>query len=142
MTPFMLDVQALLDGVPAPRAGTIESRPRPIPIATDAQVVVRSLAEQLVSEANAVLCERGDVIRLDDQVGPGELAFTLGFRGRTARIQTVMAGRSAVVRLVVAGEPDGRPRQLASEDELRSLVLGLIDTSGEGSAVRVALPGR
>jgi hypothetical protein len=131
MTPFMLSVQSLLDGdEPAPEAATVASQPAPIPLATDAQVIIRSLAEQLVSEANAVLRERGDVIRLDDEVGPGELAFTLGYRGRSARVQARMAGRSALVSLIVAGRADAQgpqPRQLTSETELQSLLLSLID---------------
>ena len=101
-----------------------------------------------MSEANAILREHGDVISLDDEVGPGELAFTLGYRGRSARVQTVMSGRSAVVRLLVDGDADDSPRELQTEDELQSLVLSLIDTtpitdptSGDDRAVRVALPG-
>jgi hypothetical protein len=126
MTPFMLSVQGLLDGEAAPRVATVPSAPEPIPAATDTQVIVRSLAEQLVSEANAVLREHGDVIRLDDEVGPGGLTFTLGYRERRARVQTAMSGRSALVRLVIDGQADDQPRQLSSEDELRALVLSLI----------------
>ncbi|GEL24802.1 hypothetical protein PSU4_37560 [Pseudonocardia sulfidoxydans NBRC 16205] len=126
MTPFMHNVQALLDGEPAPATGTEQSLPTPMPVATDTQVIVRSLAEQLVSEANAVLRARGDVISLDDVVGPGELAFTLGYRDRAARVQTVMSGRSALVSLVVTGRQEEHPRRLTGEDELQSLLLNLI----------------
>lgn len=126
MTPFMLAVQALLEGEPAPRAATVESRPGPVPVATDAQVIIRSLAEQLVSEANAILREHGEVITLQDEVGPGELSFTFSYRGRTVRIQTVMAGRSALVRLIAEGDSQDTPRRLTSEAELQSLVLSLI----------------
>lgn len=126
MTPFMLRVQDLLDGEPAPGVGTRPSVPGPIPAATDTQVIVRSLAEQLVSEANAVLRGQGEVIRLDDEVGPGGLTFTLGYRDRSARVQTAMSGRSARVCLVIDGRADDQPRQLSSEDELRALVLSLI----------------
>jgi hypothetical protein len=128
MTPFMLSVQALLDGAAAPHPATIDSRPVTVPVATDAQVIVRSLAEQLVSEANAVLREYGDVISLEDEVGPGELTFTLGYRQQAARVQTVMAGRSAVVRLILNGQSASAPQQLTSENELQALVLSLIDT--------------
>ncbi|MGD9985585.1 hypothetical protein [Pseudonocardia sp.] len=126
MTPFMHTVQALLDGEPAPVTGTEQSRPGPVPVATDTQVIVRSLAEQLVSEANVVLREHGEVIRLDDEVGPGELAFTLGYRDRAARVQTVMSGRSALVSLVVTGRPEEAPRRLAGDGELEALLLNLI----------------
>jgi hypothetical protein len=129
MTPFMLSVQALLDGEPAPQAATTDSQPIPLPIATDAQMMLRSLAEQLVSEANAILREHGDVLSLVDEVGPGELTFTLGYRDRAARVQTVMAGRSAVVRLTVDGRVEDTPQQLTGENELQALVLSLIDTT-------------
>ncbi|HJP72757.1 MAG TPA: hypothetical protein VJ914_00730 [Pseudonocardiaceae bacterium] len=129
MTPFMHSVAALLDGESAPVALTEDSAPVPVPVATDTQVIVRSLAEQLVSEANAILREHGDVISLIDTVGPGELAFTLGYRDRAVRVQTVMSGRSALVSLVVAGQPEPRPRRLSGEDELQALVLGLIAAS-------------
>src|SRR5215467_10938597 len=103
MTPFMHSVQDLLDGMPAPRVETVRSRPGPVPAAADTQVIIRSLAEQLVSEANAVLRPRGELIRLDDEVGPGGLTFTLGFRERSARLQTAISGRSALVRLTREG---------------------------------------
>jgi hypothetical protein len=136
MTPFMHSVQGLLDGDPAPRAVTIPSVPGTVPAATDAQVIIRSLAEQLVSEANAVLRQHGEVVSLRDEVGPGGLAFTLGYRERTARVQTAMSGRSALVRLItdedatgedITGEGTaGEPRQLSSEAELQALLLSLI----------------
>lgn len=136
MTPFMLSVQALLDGASAPVAATTESRPVPMPVAADAQMMIRSLAEQLISEANAILREHGEVVSLEDEVGPGELTFTLGFRERAARVQTVMAGRSALVRLIVDGRAEDTPRQLSGEDELQALVLSLIDSSPAHSTIR------
>lgn len=136
MTPFMLSVQSLLDGDPPSPAATTDTRPVPLPVAADAQMMVRSLAEQLVSEANALLREHGDVLSLDDEVGPGALAFTLGFRDRAARIQTVMSGRSAEARLIIDGHFEDAPRRLSGEDELQALVLSLIDTAPTHSTTR------
>src|ERR1700747_2470943 len=127
MTPFMHSVQDLLDGAPGPPSVT-GPRPRArVPAATDTQFIVRSLAEQLVSEANAVLREHGDVISLDDEVVPGELTFTLGYRDRSARGRTAISARSALVPLVLDGAAAGQPRQLSGEDELQALVLSLIE---------------
>jgi hypothetical protein len=126
MTPFMHSVQGLLDGDPVPQVATLPSTPGPIPVATDTQVIVRSLAEQLVSEANAVLRQHGEVIRLEDEVGPGGLTFTLGYRERSARVQTAMSGRTALVRLVIDGNAADQPRQLSSAGELQALLLSLI----------------
>lgn len=126
MTPFMLAVQAVLDGDDdSPPLETTPSQAYALAAATDSQMVIRSLAEQLVSEANAVLRERGDVIHLVDECG-GELAFTLGYRDRAARVETVMAGRTAFGRLVIPGETDGEPQQLATGDEIQALVLRLL----------------
>jgi hypothetical protein len=126
MTPFMLAVEALLDGRQPPHPETEPSRTRPVAVATDTQVIIRSLAEQLVSEANAVLRERGEAISLVDDSGAGELAFTLGYGDRTARVQTILSGHTAVGRLVAPGLPADEPRQLATEEELQSLVLSLL----------------
>jgi hypothetical protein len=126
MTPFMLAVRDVLDRRSAPEPATELSRRVPVPAATDTQVVIRSLAEQLVCEANAVLRELGDVITLDDECGPGALAFTLGYRDRSARVRTVMSGQYAEACLLIDGEPGHDPRQLASEEELQALLLTLI----------------
>lgn len=126
MTPFMHRVQALLDGAAAPTAITAPSEPSPVPVATDRQVIVRSLAEQLVSEANAVLRDHDDLISLDDEVGPGGLSFTLGYRDHSARVQTSMSGRSALACLVIDGRAGQQPHMLSGENELQALVLSLI----------------
>ena len=126
MTPFMLAVQALLDGEDAPQPETEPSRSCAVAVATDAQVIVRSLAEQLVSEANAILREHDTAISLVDDSGPGELAFTLRYDDRSARVQTVLSGHTAVGRIVGPGRPDDEPRQLTTEGEMQSLVLSLL----------------
>jgi hypothetical protein len=63
VTPFMQAVQDVLDGCAAVAPVTERSRPGPVPAATDAQVKIRILAEQLVCEANAVLRDTGSVGR-------------------------------------------------------------------------------
>ena len=90
------------------------------------QVIVRSLAEQLVSEANAALRDHGDLISLDDEVGPGGLSFTLSYRDHSARVQTTMSGRSAVAYLVIDGQAGQQPHMLSGQNELQALVLSLI----------------
>jgi hypothetical protein len=133
----MRAVQDVLGGCAVPEPATMRSGLVPVPGATDAKVTLRSLAEQLVCEANAVLADVGDVVALDDQCGPGALAFTLTFRNRSAEVRTVMSGRCAQARLLVGGEPASGPRRLADEGQLRALVLTLI---GQG-AVRQRTAG-
>lgn len=129
MTPFMIAVREVLDGEAAvPGPAVTDSVPVPVPAATNAQVAVRALAEQLISEANAVLRDAGDgtsVITLDDECGPGALVFTLGYRGRSAQIRTDFRGRDARASLVIPGVTSP-PRNLAGEAEVRALVLSLI----------------
>lgn len=138
MTPFMLAVSAKLDGdsaggaEPAERPydtvpATEPSKTRSIAAAADVQVIVRSLAEQLVAEANAVLRERGgDVFELVDHSGPGALTFTVRYHDRQARIQTVVSGHSATASLTAPGVPGSETRELAGEEELAALLLTLL----------------
>jgi hypothetical protein len=97
--------------------------------------MTRALAEQLVSEANAVLVSAGpgaagpglgaagpgaagpgaagpgaagDVIDLEDELGEGRLSFVMRYRERYARVSTSFAHRTSVGRLhgVGAGGAD------------------------------------
>jgi hypothetical protein len=133
MTPFMLAVRALLDGSARPAEAAwpelADSEAGPVAAGADRQVIVRSLAEQLVSEANAILREHGEVITLTDECGPGALRFTLGYRDREATVWTELARRTALARLVVPGGCEDRPRRLAAEDGIRALVLALVSES-------------
>ena len=126
MTPFMVAVRELFDGARAVVPHTQPSRRRPVPEATDTQVVIRSLAEQLVCEANAMLVDHGDTISLIDDSGPDEFAFTLGYRDRSARIKTTLSGRTGIAQLAFGGTPAAENRELGGEDELRALVLTLL----------------
>lgn len=126
MTPFMIAVQSLLEGEQAPAPHTEPSQARSVAVATDAQVMVRSLAEQLVCEANSVLAEHGAALTLVDDSGPNELAFTMGYRDRSARVRTTLSGRTAVAQLLIPGLPGDQARQLSTEDELQALVLSLV----------------
>jgi len=126
MTPFMIAVQDLVEGGDHTEPATASSHERRLAEATDEQMMIRSLAEQLVSEANAILREHGPVVDLTDECGPGALAFTLSYCDRSARLQTSMSGRSAIARLTTSADRDTDPRTLAGEDELQAVVLSLI----------------
>lgn len=126
MTPFMLAVQAKLDGEPAVAPTTEPSRTRTIAAAADVQVIVRSLAEQLVSEANAVLRDRRPSFELTDNTGPGQFTFTVRYRDRAARITTVVSGHRAVAALTAPGIPGTETRELSGADELQALLLSLL----------------
>ena len=129
MTPFMISVASLLEGTPPPAPETEPSKALPVAVATDMQVIVRSLAEQLVCEANTVLRDHGTAFSLADETGPGSLSFTIGCGEAQARVETAVSGRTAVARLTAPGLPDDGPRRLTSEDGLQALLLGLIAAS-------------
>ena len=134
MTPFMWRVQELLDGGPHAEPQTEPSDEVSVAEGADTQVIIRSLAEQLVSEANAVLAWHADAGRtgadeltLVDETGPGALAFTLGYGVRRARIQTVISGHTATASLITGdGDDDRTARRLTDEDQVQDLVLDLI----------------
>jgi hypothetical protein len=131
VTPFMTAVQDVLShGVRAsstmapPKTGA--SRIQPAALAADTHLGIRAQAEQLVSEANTILREQGETISLMDECGPGILAFTLRYRARTVRVETVITAGRALSRLVVQGESGRESRQLADGDQIQALVLGLL----------------
>lgn len=97
---------------------------------TDRQIAIRSLAEQLVCEANAVLDQADDHLTLEDEVGGSELAFTVHYRGRGARVSTRYLGGAAYGQIVGDGLATIEPRELAGPDALPDLIMLLIVESG------------
>lgn len=133
MTPFMLRVAELLESDPdvaAPAPQTVPSQVTPVNAGTDRQVALRSLAEQLMCEANAVLGDDGDQMSLHDELLDGRLGFALAYRGRTARVETRIRDHTAYARLTGDGIADDTPRELAGPDALPDLLLRLLAESG------------
>lgn len=128
MTPFMVRVaeavesQTSVAGKPAVRP----SVPRPFGPAADEQVAIRSLAEQLVCEANAVLADDGQQMVLRDEVGDGRLAFTVSYGSRRTHISTRFADHVATARLHGIGARCHDQVELAGPDQLESLLLLLL----------------
>lgn len=94
MTPFMESVRAVAGGARPPRAAAARRGGAGRPDPTTTHVLVRATAEQLVSEANAVLGDAGGDGHIDlvDECQPGALAFTLVYGHRAARVRTVVPG--------------------------------------------------
>jgi hypothetical protein len=127
MTEFMARVTATLDGAAvADRPAVKASLAKPVPEGADDQIALRSLAEQLVAEANAVLAETPDRIDLVDELVDGQLGFTLRYRRRGAVVKTRFDGGTAVAELQGVGGSCANRVELAGPDELASLVLLLI----------------
>ena len=128
MTPFMVAVAEAYQGKPVEAPRTVQSRPRPTGVGTDRHVAVRSLAEQLVCETNAVLAGSGELVELEDRPGVGELAFSMRVRGREARISTRYADGVTRGRLwwPEAATPRGEARELAGAEDVGNLILRLL----------------
>jgi hypothetical protein len=130
MTPFMLRVAEVVgvdtdpESLPVPE--TAPSVPRPVNEGADRQVAVRSMAEQLLCEANAVLVEQDDHLTLVDEVGDAELTFVVSYRGRQARVSTRFDGGVAVGQIVGDGVSSAGPRELTGPDALPDLLLLLL----------------
>lgn len=133
MTPFMIRVAELLesdpDDVTLPVPATIPSRSALVSVGTDHQAALRGFAEQLVSEANAVLGDEGDRMSLVDEVFDGRLTFTVGYRGREARIGTDFAGGRAQTWVVADGLPHDEPLDLTGPESLPDLLIMLLAES-------------
>ena len=134
MTPFMLRVVQVMhaaapepDETPAAPPAVRDSAPKSAPNGADEQVALRALTEQLVSEANAVLHGRPELVDLEDQLVDGELGYRISYAGRAALVRTRFHGGTAVSELVGVGAPPGSQVELTGPDELANLILLLLD---------------
>jgi len=142
MTVFMHQVDALLHGsVPAgPGPAVRPSRRRSVGHGAHEMVEVRSLAEQLVSEANAVLAGTGPKVTLDDEAGQHRLAFRLGCGRAWARVVTSFAQRRSWGQLVTP-DSSGTAYELAGSDALPDLIAALISAGRhDATSVRLRCP--
>ncbi|MCC3313788.1 hypothetical protein [Nocardia africana] len=128
MTSFATDVAAALHahaGTPSWPA-TRPSMPKSPQRGAEDHIVLRTAAEQLVAEANAVLGAGGHRITFDDESGPGRLGFRLGFGSGSARIVTTFVRDYAITRLLGDGLRSAAPRELAGTAELHALITFLV----------------
>ncbi|PJE13732.1 MAG: hypothetical protein CK429_13435 [Mycobacterium sp.] len=124
----MLRVSELLD-LPADidQPEIRSSRHRPAAIGTDDFVECRSLAEQLVCEANVVLASTGrERLALSDDMQPGALSFHISFEGRQARIVTTFGHATATGHLYGVGARHLGNVELTGADQVEQLILLLI----------------
>jgi hypothetical protein len=126
MTPFMVRVTEVHGGTYSGPPGVRRSEPRPIVIGADDQVMTRALAEQLVSEANAVLSADGHVIDLQDELTAGQLSFVMRYKSRHAQVTTIFGHRTSVGRLRGVGAESLTDVALNCPEEVERLILLLI----------------
>jgi hypothetical protein len=133
MTPFMLRVAELIGSTEAEsdepddlHYRTRPSAPGPATLGAARHVAVRSRAEQVLCEANAVLAEPDDHLGLVDEAVADELRFSVLFRGRAVRVSTAFDHGQAIGRLIGDGVPVGPAHELESADDVANLLLQLI----------------
>ncbi|GAY18032.1 hypothetical protein [Mycobacterium sp. shizuoka-1] len=133
MTPFMLRVSEVLDLPTDVDLPDIQaSRRLPAAIGADAHVECRSLAEQLVCEANVVLTANDlERIELTDDVRVGALSFALTYGPRQARIVTTIGDDVAVGHLYGIGSRHLGNVELTGADQVEKLILLLVGVEGE-----------
>lgn len=144
MTPFMLQVAELVGArdadveTVAPMPMTRISQRIATGTGADRHVAIRSLAEQLLCEANAVLASAGTVVGgvgddhlvLFDETLPSELAFNVTYRGRAVRVSTTFEDGTAYARLVGDGFESEIPQELDGPEALPDLFVRLLVESG------------
>src|SRR3954454_5570289 len=132
MTPFMFRIAELVGGpAESPEPSTRPSLSRPVGEGADRYVAVRSLAEQLVCEANAVLPHEAG-LTLSDDVADGKLDFTIACGTHRARVSTTFGGGAAVGQLLRGQDAQGTPVELADADALPDLIVSLLVEAGVG----------
>ncbi|MGO1165277.1 MAG: hypothetical protein ACTMHL_01540 [Janibacter sp.] len=95
----------------------------------DRHVALRSLAEQYVCEANAVLGTDRPHLDLVDEALPDELAFTVTYADQGARCSTLFTDGRAFGRLVGSFFEDEQARELEGPDALPDLLVRLMEAS-------------
>lgn len=103
------------------------SRQRPAAIGTDGYVECRSLAEQLVCEANVVLSSNGcERLALTDDLESDALAFCITYADRQARIVTNIGRDVATGHIYGVGARHFGNVELTGADQVEQLILLLI----------------
>lgn len=135
-TPFMLRVRDAVRGVATePLELRFErSAVCSIAAAVDEWVELRTYAEQMIAEANAMLDADTERISLEDEHGTGELAFQLGWRGRRFRLLVDRDPRGETARLEMGGAFDPRPEKPAGVRALDDLIIDMLTQASQGGA--------
>lgn len=93
LTPYMVRVREAMSGGDA--SSTLQyrlARPQSIALAIDQWFNLRTRAEHIISEANAMLDPGSDHISLTDEFGTGHLSFTLQWRDREVNLAVERLG--------------------------------------------------
>ncbi|NLT30861.1 MAG: hypothetical protein GXX86_10455 [Propionibacterium sp.] len=106
------------------------STPTPVNEGGDRYVALRSLTEQLICEANAVIQDTSSHLHLTDEVGTDELVFTITCGGHGARVATKFRGDSATGQILSEDLPHEQPYELTDADAIPDLIVRLCLVAG------------
>lgn len=106
------------------------SQPEAFIVGSDRHVALRSLAEQLVCEANAVILDPVSHLNLYDEVGGDELAFSITCNAHVARVATTFRGGQATGHIISDDLPHEQPYELSGPDALPDLIVRLCLVAG------------
>lgn len=106
------------------------SAPRAFIVGSDRHVALRSYAEQLVCEANAVIADPVSHLTLFDEVGGDELAFTIACNSHVARVATTFVGGRATGQIVSDDLPHETPTELSGPEAIPDLIVRLCLVAG------------
>lgn len=113
-----------------PRPALRGSTPTSFGEGSNRYVAIRSLAEQLVSEANAVISDPRGHLFLSDEVGGEELAFTITCAGHAVRVATRFAFGRATAQILSDDLPHDQPLELVGPEALGDLIVRLCLLAG------------
>lgn len=137
MTPFMLRVAEIVGETDtgehaevAPMPTTRISRRIATGTGADRHVAIRSLVEQLVCEANAVLGRGRGHLDLHDETWSNELAFRVRYEELAARVSMTFENGVAYGRLLGDGFESELPQELEGPESLPDLLVRLIIEAG------------
>jgi hypothetical protein len=127
-TPFMLRVRGVLDGT-EPVPGSFALRPselRSRAATVDTWFYLRTRAEQVVAEANAMLEGRAPLFDLEDESGSGRLAFVVRHGSRWMRLRIDHVDPRTFLELDGTMVSSAAPMEPVDHGALDDLVIGLL----------------
>ncbi len=126
MTPFMLQVEAKLNGEACEVTPRHPAATESVPHGADRHVALRSLAEQLVCEANAVLRDHSQAISLQDITSASALGFRLTNDANWVEVNTSFADGKSLVAMNFAQGGADKSAEIIELEDLPLLILELI----------------
>jgi len=137
-TPFMLRVRDTLEssGAAPTELRMKLSGSRSIAVAVDEWVELRTYAEHMIAEANAMLGPDDERIALCDECGDGVLAFELRRRAQRFRVFVNPDASGHRGQVEVGDDPQLSPEEPAERTVLDDLIVNMMVRAKQPSAGR------